>query len=212
MLLLIDNYDSFTFNLVHAFQTLRPQMEVRVVRNDAISAMDAEALEPEYLVISPGPCTPKESGVSSELITLFRGRIPVLGVCLGHQAIGECHGMTVRRNERVVHGKTWDIHHDGRGIYAGLPNPFTATRYHSLIVERGTVGADFEVSAWTPEGEVMGLRWKGSANGGAARASSARAPLDGVQFHPESFLTVDGPLLLDNFLQANRGGAREDRG
>lgn len=226
MLLLIDNYDSFTFNLVHALETLRPAMEVRVVRNDAISAKEAEALAPAYLVISPGPCTPKESGVSRELISLFRGRIPILGVCLGHQAIGECYGMTVRRNERVVHGKTWAIHHDGRGIYAGLPNPFTATRYHSLIVDRATVGSDFEVSAWTAEGEVMGLRWKGAAaRGDGARGAAASdepsdrgatgrgeapgpAPLDGVQFHPESFLTVDGPKLLENFLQSGRAGAR----
>jgi len=203
VLLLIDNYDSFTFNLVHAFQTLRPELEVRVVRNDAITAKEAEALKPLYLVISPGPCTPKESGVSTELIPQFRGRIPVLGVCLGHQAIGECHGMTVRRNERVVHGKTWAIHHDGRGIYAGLPNPFTATRYHSLIVDRATVGKDFEVSAWTPEGEVMGLRWKGvSDRASAARPTNGAAPMDGVQFHPESFLTTDGPALLENFLRS----------
>ncbi len=211
VLLLIDNYDSFTFNLVHALQSLRPEMEVRVVRNDAITAGEAEALDPAFLVISPGPCTPKESGVSPALITHFRGRIPILGVCLGHQAIGECHGMTVRRNERVVHGKTWAIHHDGRGLYAGLPDPFTATRYHSLIVDRATVGADFEVSAWTPEGEVMGLRWKGSTHraaetagsGDAKRGGAPRsAPMDGVQFHPESFLTTDGPALLQNFLRA----------
>lgn len=200
MLLLIDNYDSFTFNLAHAFQVLRPELEVRVVRNDAITPSDAEGLHPTHLVISPGPCTPKESGVSPELIALFRGRIPVLGVCLGHQAIGACHGMTVRRNDRAVHGKTSMIHHDGRGIYAGLPNPFQATRYHSLIVDRGTVTPDFEVSAWTAEGEVMGLRWKGNAATDGASTCQRLATLDGVQFHPESFLTLDGPKLLDNFL------------
>jgi len=191
VLLLIDNYDSFTFNLAHAFQMLRPELEVRVVRNDAITPREAEALAPTHLVISPGPCTPKESGVSPELISLFRGRIPILGVCLGHQAIGACHGMTVRRNDRPVHGKTSMIHHDGRGIYAGMPEPFQATRYHSLIVDRETVPDDFEVSAWTDAGEVMGLRWKGAAT---------NATLDGVQFHPESFLTLDGPRLLGNFL------------
>jgi len=192
VLLLIDNYDSFTFNLVHAFQVLRPELEVRVVRNDAITVVEAEALRPTHLVISPGPCTPNESGVSPQLIEHFRGCIPVLGVCLGHQAIGACHGMTVRRNERAVHGKTSPIHHDGRGIFEGLSNPFQATRYHSLIVDRATVTPEFEISAWTDEGEVMGLRWKGGASS---------APLDGVQFHPESFLTLEGPTLLANFLR-----------
>lgn len=212
MLLLIDNYDSFTFNLVHAFQVLRPDLEVRVVRNDAITPREADALHPTHLVISPGPCTPKESGVSPQLIELFRGRIPVLGVCLGHQAIGACHGMTVRRNDRAVHGKTSLIHHDGRGIYAGLPNPFQATRYHSLIVDRATVTPEFEISAWTAENEVMGLRWRGGASGGARGStgeaepggSATAAPLDGVQFHPESFLTLDGPKLLGNFLASGQ--------
>ncbi|MBX3355333.1 MAG: aminodeoxychorismate/anthranilate synthase component II [Phycisphaeraceae bacterium] len=194
MLLLIDNYDSFTFNLAHAFLVLRPEIEVKVVRNDAITLAEARALAPSHLVISPGPCTPRESGISPELIEAFRGVIPILGVCLGHQAIGACHGMTVRRNSRAVHGKTSMIRHDGRGIFEGVPNPFQATRYHSLIVDRATVTPDFEVSAWTEEDEVMGLRWRGSKN--------PSAPLDGVQFHPESYLTHDGPRLLENFLKS----------
>lgn len=192
MLLLVDNYDSFTFNLVQRFGEIDPSLEVRVVRNDAIDAEEAERLAPRGLVISPGPCTPTESGISPELIARFRGRIPILGVCLGHQAIGHVHGMVVRRNDVPVHGKTSPVRHDGKGVFSGLPDPFTATRYHSLVVERTTVPPEFAVSAWTERGEVMGLRWTG--------AGSDRAPLEGVQFHPESFLTVDGPKLLANFL------------
>lgn len=192
MLLLVDNYDSFTFNLVQRFGEIDPSLEVRVVRNDAIDAEEAERLAPRGLVISPGPCTPTESGISPELIARFRGRIPILGVCLGHQAIGHVHGMVVRRNDVPVHGKTSPVRHDGKGVFSGLPDPFVATRYHSLVVERTTVPPEFAVSAWTERGEVMGLRWTG--------AGSDRAPLEGVQFHPESFLTVDGPKLLANFL------------
>lgn len=192
MLLLVDNYDSFTFNLVQRFGEIDPSLEVRVVRNDAIDADEAERLAPRGLVISPGPCTPTESGISPELIARFRGRIPILGVCLGHQAIGHVHGMVVRRNDVPVHGKTSPVRHDGKGVFSGLPDPFVATRYHSLVVERTTVPPEFAVSAWTERGEVMGLRWTG--------AGSDRAPLEGVQFHPESFLTVDGPKLLANFL------------
>ena len=191
MLLLIDNYDSFTFNLVQRFGEIDPALEVRVVRNDAITADEADALAPSHLVISPGPCTPKEAGVSAALIERFRGRIPILGVCLGHQTIGDCHGMVVCRNDEPVHGKTSRIHHDGRGLFAGLSNPFVATRYHSLVVEPSTVHADFEVTAWTERNEIMGLRWK---------APAGAAALEGVQFHPESFLTVEGPRLLANFL------------
>jgi len=197
MLLLIDNYDSFTFNLVHRIGEIDPGLRVEVVRNDRITVEEAAAMQPTHLLISPGPCTPNESGVCPAMIAHFRGRIPVLGVCLGHQTIGAVHGMTVRRHDRPMHGKTSPIHHDDRGIFAGLPNPFVATRYHSLIVERDTVAEGFEISAWTESGEVMGLR--GTAPG---------APLDGVQFHPESFLTIDGPLLLANFL---RGGERSIR-
>jgi anthranilate synthase/aminodeoxychorismate synthase-like glutamine amidotransferase len=213
VLLLIDNYDSFTFNLVQRFGEIDPSVEVRVVRNDAITVSEAEALAPTHLVISPGPCTPRESGVSAALIARFRGRIPILGVCLGHQTIGECHGMLVRRNDEPMHGKTSEIHHDGRGLFAGLPNPIVATRYHSLIVDPATVPPEFEVSAWTARGEVMGLRWRGGdaplpgePGGRMAVARSPAAvprakPLEGVQFHPESYLTVDGPALLANFLR-----------
>lgn len=191
MLLLIDNYDSFTWNLVQRFAEIAPALRIEVVRNDAITVEAAEALHPERLVISPGPCTPREAGVSAELIQRFKGRIPILGVCLGHQTIGACHGMTVRRNDVPVHGKTSLIHHDTRGVYAGLSNPFVATRYHSLVVDPATVAEEFAVSAWTERGEIMGLRWK---------APAGARPLEGVQFHPESFLTVEGPRLLANFL------------
>ena len=191
MLLLIDNYDSFTFNLVQRFGEIDRELRVEVVRNDRIDVAGAEAMKPTHLVISPGPCTPKEAGVSAALIAHFRGRIPILGVCLGHQTIGDCHGMLVRRNDEPVHGKTSEIHHDGRGLFAGMSNPFLATRYHSLVVDPATISAEFERTAWTARGEVMGLRWK---------APNGAAPLEGVQFHPESFLTIEGPRLLANFL------------
>lgn len=196
MILLIDNYDSFTYNLVQRIGELDPSTTLHVVRNDKITVDEAEQLRPAHLIISPGPCTPTESGVSPALIERFRGRIPILGVCLGHQAIAQVHGMTVKRHSVLMHGKTSEIHHDGRGIYAGLPNPFVATRYHSLIVDRSTLNDDFEVSAWTEAGEVMGLRWK--------PRSQPRAVMEGVQFHPESFLTVEGPRLLANFLGLRR--------
>ena len=189
MILIIDNYDSFTWNLVQRFGEVRPDTEVRVVRNDAITPAEAETLDPSHLVISPGPCTPNEAGVSAEMIARFRGRIPILGVCLGHQTIGDLHGMTVRRHDEPVHGKTSLVHHDGNGVFKDLPNPFQATRYHSLIVERDTVPEGWEVSAWLEDGLVMGLR---SRDAGAA--------IEGVQFHPESFLTLEGPRLLGNFL------------
>jgi anthranilate synthase/aminodeoxychorismate synthase-like glutamine amidotransferase len=187
----LDNYDSFTYNLVQRFAEINPELEIRVVRNDAITCEQAEELAPTHLVISPGPCTPKEAGMSASLVQLFKGRIPVLGVCLGHQAIGDSHGMTICRSDVPVHGKTSLMYHDGRGVYVGLSNPFVATRYHSLVVDPATVTAEFEVSAWTDREEIMGLRWKGPPG--------AR-PLEGVQFHPESFLTVEGPRLLANFL------------
>jgi anthranilate synthase/aminodeoxychorismate synthase-like glutamine amidotransferase len=204
VLLLIDNYDSFTFNLVQRFGELDSSLEVQVVRNDEIDVAAAKALAPEGLVISPGPCTPKESGVCPDLIGAFRGVVPILGVCLGHQTIGDLHGMTVRRNDVPVHGKTSPIHHDGQGVFRGLSNPFQATRYHSLIVVPETVPKDFVVSAWTERREVMGLRWIGPG--------SERAPMEGVQFHPESFLTLEGPQLLANFLEMVRGRARSVRG
>lgn len=189
MLLLIDNYDSFTWNLVQRFGEIDPSLDIRVVRNDAITPDEAESMQPSRLVVSPGPCTPKEAGVSAAMIERFRGRIPILGVCLGHQTIGDLHGMTVRRHERPVHGKTSLVHHDGRGVFAGLSNPFQATRYHSLIVDRDTVTDGWEVSAWLEDGTIMGLRSTGDA-----------VPVEGVQFHPESFLTLEGPQLLRNFL------------
>ncbi len=192
MILLIDNYDSFTFNLVQRIGELDAAADLRVARNDEISIDEIERLSPDRIVLSPGPCTPNEAGVCNEVVKAFRGRVPLLGVCLGHQCIGASHGMVVCRADRIMHGKTSLVHHDARGIFEGLPNPFVATRYHSLIVQRDTIPLDqFEISAWTEEGVVMALRWKGPAGA---------APLDGVQFHPESFLTVDGPMLLANFL------------
>jgi anthranilate synthase/aminodeoxychorismate synthase-like glutamine amidotransferase len=192
VLLLIDNYDSFTFNLVQRIGELDRFLRIEVVRNDQITVEEAEALRPSRLVISPGPCTPRESGVSAALIRHFKGRIPILGVCLGHQTIGDCHGMLVRRNEEPVHGKTSEIHHDGHGLFEGLSNPFVATRYHSLVIDPATIPTEFEKTAWTAKGEVMGVRWK---------APSGASPLEGVQFHPESFLTKEGPQLLENFLR-----------
>ncbi len=194
--LLIDNYDSFTYNLVQRIGELDPSVDLEVVRNDRITVEQARAHRPTHLLISPGPCTPKDTGNCPGLIRAFRGQIPILGVCLGHQTIADVHAMTVHRHHILMHGKTSQIHHDGRGIFEGLPAPFTATRYHSLIVDRATIGDEFEVSAWTDQDEVMGLRWAGGDPGAA--------PMDGVQFHPESFLTVDGPDLLANFLDLPR--------
>jgi len=196
VLLLIDNYDSFTYNLVQRIGELDPAIRMEVVRNDKIMVDEAAALSPSHLIISPGPCTPKESGVCPQLISHFKGRIPILGVCLGHQTMADVHGMTVKRHSVLMHGKTSEIHHDGRGIYQGMSNPFVATRYHSLIVERATVTGEFEISAWTANDEIMGLRWRGEKGNNAPK----QAPMDGVQFHPESFLTVEGPRLLANFL------------
>ncbi|UCD76949.1 MAG: aminodeoxychorismate/anthranilate synthase component II [Phycisphaerales bacterium] len=200
-LLLIDNYDSFTYNLVQRIGELDPSIEMRVARNDKIEVDEAEAYSPTHLLLSPGPCTPKESGICPAMIGHFRGRIPILGVCLGHQAIAEVHGMVVRRHDVLMHGKTSQIHHDGRGIFEDLPNPFTATRYHSLIVDRATLTDEFEVSAWTERDEIMGLRWKG--------CGSDLGTMEGVQFHPESFLTPCGPILLANFLGLPRPAAEE---
>ena len=197
MLLLIDNYDSFTWNLVQRFGEIDPSLKVDVIRNDAIDAAGALAMAPSHLVISPGPCTPKESGACPAIIAALRGRVPILGVCLGHQTIGDLHGMVVERNDIPVHGKTSQVHHDGRGVFAGLSDPFEATRYHSLVVRRDSVPADFEISAWTARGEVMGLRWT---------APAGAAPMEGVQFHPESFLTIEGPRLLANFLAMGSRG------
>ena len=188
MIVLIDNYDSFTYNLVQRFGELDARLPMRVFRNDQIALADVEALNPTHVIISPGPCTPKEAGVSNEIMRAFAPRVPILGVCLGHQCIGFNFGGEVIRNERIMHGKVSPIHHDNKGVFAGLSNPFDATRYHSLVIKRETwTNPDFEVSAWTSEGEIMGVRHKAW-------------PLHGVQFHPESFLTVEGPKLLKNFL------------
>lgn len=193
VVLLIDNYDSFTYNLVQRIGELDAAPDLLVARHDKITCDEAEGMGPSHIIISPGPCTPREAGISAHIITRFAGRIPVLGVCLGHQCIGHAFGMTVQRNHRLMHGKTSPIHHDGKTIYRGLSNPFTATRYHSLVVLRDGFDEDrFEVSAWTEEGEIMGLR--------AREESVGEAALEGVQFHPESFLTDEGPRLLANFL------------
>jgi len=188
MILILDNYDSFTYNLVQRIGELGRGDEIRVYRNDAIEPQAAEdECAPTHLIISPGPCTPEEAGLSCEFVRHFHGKIPILGVCLGHQCIGQVFGGKVVRAERLMHGKTSQITHDGRTIFAGLPDPFTATRYHSLIVDPQGL-EDFEVSARTTDrGELMGLR-------------SRSAPTEGVQFHPESFLTDVGHKLLANFL------------
>jgi len=186
MLLMIDNYDSFTYNLVQYFGELGE--EVQVYRNDKITVGEIEALHPQRLVISPGPCTPKEAGISVPAIRHFSGRIPVLGVCLGHQSLAVAFGGTVIHAERLMHGKTSMIHHDGKTIFHDLPNPFEATRYHSLLVDRATVPDCLEVSAETVEGEIMGLRHR-------------TLGVEGVQFHPESILTATGKDLLRNFLK-----------
>jgi anthranilate synthase component II len=189
MLLVIDNYDSFTYNLVQRFGEINPALPIQVYRNDQITPDRVAELRPDHIVISPGPCTPREAGVSNAVLERFAAEVPVLGVCLGHQCIGHVFGGEVVRNDRVMHGKTSPIHHDGRGVFAGLSNPFEATRYHSLVIRRDSFRhPDFEVCAWTAEGEIMGVRHR-------------RWPLHGVQFHPESFLTLDGPKLLRNFLE-----------
>ena len=185
MILLIDNYDSFTYNLVQYLGELGA--ELRVVRNDAVDADGVAALAPERIVISPGPGTPDDAGVSLSLIRRLGERTPILGVCLGHQAIGQAFGGTVARAKAQMHGKTSDIRHDGRGVFAGLSNPLTATRYHSLVILPHTVPAELEVTAWAEDGEIMGVRHR-------------RWPVEGVQFHPESILTVEGKRLLGNFL------------
>ena len=185
MILVIDNYDSFTYNLVQYLGELGA--ELRVVRNDAVDADGVAALAPERIVISPGPGTPDDAGVSLSLIRRFGERTPILGVCLGHQAIGQAFGGTVARAKAQMHGKTSDIRHDGRGVFAGLSNPLTATRYHSLVILPHTVPGDLEVTAWAEDGEIMGVRHR-------------RWPVEGVQFHPESILTVEGKRLLGNFL------------
>lgn len=193
MLLLIDNYDSFTYNLVQRFGEIDPGLDMKVVRNDQITPDQVAELNPSLIVISPGPCTPREAGVSNAVLTRFAPTVPTFGVCLGHQCIGHSYGGEVVRNSRIMHGKVSPIFHDGKGVFAGLSNPFDATRYHSLVIKKETwTNPDFEVSAWTAEGEIMGVRHKAW-------------PLHGVQFHPESFLTVEGPKLLRNVLAPTYG-------
>ncbi len=191
MILLIDNYDSFTYNLYQILAALGA--EVEVVRNDAASVETIRNTVPDLagIVVSPGPCTPKEAGISVSAIQQFAGQVPILGICLGHQSIGDAFGGVVLKAPMLMHGKTSIIHHNNEGIFAGLPNPFIATRYHSLIVERETLPADLEITAETEDGIIMGLRHR-------------NYPIDGVQFHPESILTVAGPDLLKNFLQTTQ--------
>jgi len=188
MLLMIDNYDSFTYNLVQYLGELGA--DVRVVRNDALSIADVEALAPEKIVISPGPCTPTEAGISVSLIQRFAGEVPILGVCLGHQAIGQAFGGKVVRAQRVMHGKLSPVLHDNAGVFAGLPSPFQATRYHSLAIERATLPAALAVTATADDGEIMGVRHR-------------ELPVHGVQFHPEAILTEHGKQLLRNFLDGD---------
>jgi anthranilate synthase component II len=184
-LLMIDNYDSFTYNLVQYLAELGADVEVR--RNDAVGLDDVQTLAPDGIVISPGPCTPREAGISVPLIQRFAGQIPILGVCLGHQAIGAAFGGDVVRAPRIMHGKTSPIRHDGTGVFAGLPDPFDATRYHSLVIDPETLPPALLRTAWTDEGEIMGVRHRSLF-------------VEGVQFHPESILTLEGKRLLGNFL------------
>jgi len=191
MLLMIDNYDSFTYNLVHYFAELGQAVDV--VRNDALTVEQAAAMAPDYIVLSPGPCTPTEAGICVPVLEQLSGRFPIFGVCLGHQSIGQAFGGRVIRAKTIMHGKTSMIHHKGLGVFAGLPSPFEATRYHSLVVEQATLPNCLEVTAWTenPDGsldEIMGLRHR-------------TLPVEGVQFHPESILTQHGHDMLRNFLQ-----------
>lgn len=189
MLLMIDNYDSFTYNLVQYLGELGE--DIRVFRNDRITIKEMEDMDPERIVISPGPCTPNEAGISIDAIRRFAGKKPILGVCLGHQSIGAAFGGEIVRAGRLMHGKTSMIHHDGKTIFEGLPNPFEATRYHSLLIRRETIPECLEISAWTDAGEIMGVRHRDFI-------------IEGVQFHPESILTTVGKDILRNFLRLGR--------
>lgn len=187
MILMIDNYDSFTYNLVQYVGELGE--ELQVYRNDKITLAEIERLAPDYLMISPGPCTPNEAGISMDVIRHFAGKIPIMGVCLGHQSIGQVFGGKVIRAERLMHGKTSEVFHDGKTIFENIPSPFTAARYHSLIVEESSIPSELEVTARTAEGEIMAIRHR-------------EYPIEGVQFHPESIITQHGKQLLQNFLNA----------
>lgn len=189
MLLMIDNYDSFTYNLVQYFGEL--EQDVVVHRNDEITLEEIAALKPRQIVISPGPCTPNEAGISVPLIEQFAGKMPILGVCLGHQSIGQAFGGKIVHAKQVMHGKTSAIHHNSAGVFHNLPNPFQATRYHSLVIERSSLPDCLEITAWTDDGEIMGVRHR-------------TLPVEGVQFHPESILTERGHALLANFLQEEK--------
>jgi anthranilate synthase/aminodeoxychorismate synthase-like glutamine amidotransferase len=193
MILMIDNYDSFTYNLVHYLAELGE--EVVVHRNDKIELEDIGKLNPDMMVVSPGPCTPKEAGISVDAIKEFAGRMPILGVCLGHQSIAYAYGAEIVRADRLLHGKTSEIHHDGKGIYKDIPDPFEATRYHSLLINKKSLPDEFEVASWTDEGEIMGIRHKEHL-------------IEGVQFHPESILTKHGKDLLRNFIALARKNSR----
>jgi len=191
MILLIDNYDSFTYNLVQRLGEIDSRLDIEVHRNDQITTGEIAAKQPTHIIVSPGPCTPTEAGISVECIQRFAGKVPLLGVCLGHQSIGQATGGVIVRAKRLMHGKTDHIHHDGQGLFAGLPNPLTATRYHSLVIRPDTLSKDYIVSAWAdaPDGsrEIMAIRHKSQ-------------PVVGVQFHPESFLTEHGHDMLRAFL------------
>jgi len=187
MIVIIDNYDSFTYNLVQRIGELDAGRRMEVRRNDAVGPADVEAMQPTHLIISPGPCTPDQPGNSVDIVRHLAGKVPILGVCLGHQCIGQAFGARIVRAERLMHGKTSEVFHDGKTIFNGVTNPFTATRYHSLSIDPATLSDEFEVSAWTDRKELMGVRHKQIA-------------LEGVQFHPESFLTDQGYQLLSNFL------------
>ncbi|MDX8291993.1 aminodeoxychorismate/anthranilate synthase component II [Metabacillus indicus] len=189
MILMIDNYDSFTFNLVQYLGELGEELTVR--RNDEITLDEIEELAPDFLMISPGPCSPNEAGISMAAIERFAGKIPIFGVCLGHQSIAQVFGGDVVRAERLMHGKTSEMHHDGKTIFQDIENPFTATRYHSLIVKKETLPDCFDITAWTEEGEIMAIRHK-------------TLPVEGVQFHPESIMTSFGKNLLGNFIKTHR--------
>ena len=189
MILMIDNYDSFTYNLVHYLAELGE--EVVVYRNDKIELEDIGKMDPDMMVISPGPCTPKEAGISVDAIKEFAGRMPILGVCLGHQSVAYAYGGDIVRADRLLHGKTSEIYHDGKGIYKNIPDPFEATRYHSLLVKKETLPNCFEITAWTDENEIMGLRHK-------------EHMIEAVQFHPESILTKHGKDLLKNFITLSK--------
>jgi len=189
MLLMIDNYDSFTYNLVQYFGELK--QEVAVYRNDEITLEQVAGLKPRHIVISPGPCTPNEAGISVPLIKEFAGRVPILGVCLGHQSIGQAFGGRIVHAQRVMHGKVSAVQHRSQGVFRGLPNPLQATRYHSLVIERASLPACLEITAWTDDGEIMGVRHRTLA-------------VEGVQFHPEAILTESGHAMLANFLQGGQ--------